>query len=77
MSVHEDSRAVQLSRREFLGVIGKGVAVLGMPSIINVSAALAAQPSRPGRFVIREDRFGRMFPDLPPSRKLVLNCRKR
>ena len=66
MNVNEDSRAVQLSRREFLSVIGKGAAVLGMPSILNVSAALGAQQSRPRRFVIREDRFSRIFPDLPP-----------
>ena len=66
MSVNEDNRAVKLSRRKFLGVIGKGAAVLGMPSGLGVNAALSAQQSQHRRFVVREDRFGRIFPELPP-----------
>jgi Animal haem peroxidase len=66
MNVNEDSRAVKLSRRKFLGVIGKGAAVLGMPSFLDVKTAQSAQPSPNRRFTIREDRFGRMFPELPP-----------
>jgi hypothetical protein len=75
MSVNGDSRAVNLSRRKFLGVIGKGAAVLGMPSVLSTKAALGAQQSPHRRFVLREDRFGRIFPELPPfaesSRKLT------
>ena len=74
MSVNEDSGAMKLSRRKFLGVIGKGAAVLGMPSFLSVNAAQGAQPFQQRRFVIREDRFGRMFPELPafaePSNQL-------
>jgi Animal haem peroxidase len=74
MSVNEDSGAMKLSRRKFLGVIGKGAAVLGMPSFLSVNAAQGAQPSQQRRFVIREDRFGRMFSELPafaePSNQL-------
>jgi Animal haem peroxidase len=66
MNVNEDNRTAKLSRRKFLGVIGKGAAVLGMPNFLGVNGALSAQPSRQRRFVIREDRFGRMFPELPP-----------
>jgi hypothetical protein len=66
MNVNEDNRTAKLSRRKFLGVIGKGAAVLGMPNFLGVNGALSAQPSRQRRFVIREDRFGRMFSELPP-----------
>lgn len=47
------------SRREFLRVLGalSSYELLGMP------AALADGPRR---LFVREDRFGRMFPDLPP-----------
>jgi hypothetical protein len=37
-----------------------------MPSVLGVNAALGAQPAQHRRFVIREDRFGRIFPQLPP-----------
>jgi Animal haem peroxidase len=66
MNVNEDSGATKLSRRKFLGVIGKGAAVLGLPSVLGVNAARGAQPPQQRRFVIREDRFGRIFPELPP-----------
>ena len=49
----------QLSRRRFLASIATAAVASGVPSV------LRAQPSR-RRFVIREDRFGRMFPDIEP-----------
>jgi Animal haem peroxidase len=55
-----------ISRRKFLGAVGKGAVALGMPNILGVHRALGAQPSRQRRFVIQEDRFGRIFPQLPP-----------
>ena len=59
-------RMNNLSRRKFLGTVGASAAALCVPRVFRNSAA-AAQPSNHGRrFVIREDRFGRMFPQLPP-----------
>jgi hypothetical protein len=57
---------LKLSRRKFLGVIGKGAAVLGMPSFLGVKIAQSAQTSPNRRFTIREDRFGGMVPELSP-----------
>ncbi len=57
----------KLSRRQFLGTLGTGAAALCVPSILGRRPVHAAQGGEQGRrFVIREDRFGRMFPDLPP-----------
>jgi hypothetical protein len=56
----------KFSRRKFLGTLGTGAAALCVPGIFRADA-LGAQHSNNGRrFVIREDRFGRMFPQLPP-----------
>jgi len=52
------------SRRKFLAALGTGAAALCAPSVFGTAAR--AQQSNPRRFVIREDRFGRMFPQLPP-----------
>lgn len=52
-----------LSRRTFLRTVGAGAVVATASHLLGASAQ--AQ-SRPPRFVIREDRFGRMFPDLRP-----------
>ena len=49
----------QLSRRRFLASVATAAVASGVPSV------LRAQPSR-RRFVIREDRFGRMFPGIEP-----------
>lgn len=66
MTTTSDDSA-KLSRRKFLGALGTGAAAMCVPSIFGARAARAAQPAAHGRrFVIREDRFGRMFPDLPP-----------
>jgi Animal haem peroxidase len=51
--------ASPLSRRRFLASVATAAVASGVPGV------LRAQPSR-RRFVIREDRFGRMFPGLEP-----------
>ena len=48
-----------VSRRKFLGAIGVGVAA---PAVCLMGKAQAQSAA----FVIREDRFGRIFPRLPP-----------
>ena len=74
MNTNNDVRSRNISRRKFLGTLGTSVVALGMPSSLAVRAAHGAQQSQRSRFVIREDRFGRIFPQLPPfaesSRKL-------
>jgi Animal haem peroxidase len=51
--------ASPLSRRRFLASVATAAVASGVPSV------LRAQPSH-RRFVIREDRFGRMFPGVEP-----------
>jgi hypothetical protein len=64
------------SRRRFLRTLGAGVAAFCIPSIFNIDPARGQLHSanHQRRFVLRQDRFGRMFPQLPPfaepSRKL-------
>jgi Animal haem peroxidase len=74
MSVKENKLTDKLSRRKFLGTLGKSAMALAMPNIFGIRAAIGAQDVRQRRFVIQEDRFGRIFPDLPafaePSRQL-------
>jgi len=53
------------TRRRFLGALGMGAIASGASSLIAPFPAVA-QRSRPRAFVIREDRFGRMFPNLRP-----------
>jgi heme peroxidase len=53
------------TRRRFLGALGVGAIASGASSLIAPVPAVA-QRSRPRAFVIREDRFGRMFPNLRP-----------
>jgi hypothetical protein len=52
-------RSSSLSRRRFLASAAGAAVAAGLPR------GLTAQPGG-RRFVIREDRFGRMFPDIPP-----------
>jgi len=47
-----------------LRTLGAGAATASSSSLLATAGALAQEHGR--RFVIREDRFGRMFPDLPP-----------
>ena len=50
-----------LNRRRFLKVVGTAAITAGMAPVLSTRPA-AAQARR---FVIREDRFGRIFPTLP------------
>jgi hypothetical protein len=52
-----------LSRRTFLRSTALGLVASRASGLVG---STAAAQSRPPRFVIREDRFGRMFPGLPP-----------
>jgi len=54
-----------IERRAFLRALGMGTLASGASSLIAANPALAQRP-RPPVFVIREDRFGRMFPNLNP-----------
>jgi hypothetical protein len=65
MSVNEDSQTGKLSRRKFLNAVGKGALALAAPAILGIRPA-RGQQARPRRFVTAEDRFGRIFPQLPP-----------
>jgi Animal haem peroxidase len=53
------------TRRRFLGALSIGAIASGTSSLITPFPAVA-QRSLPRAFVIREDRFGRMFPNLRP-----------
>jgi hypothetical protein len=55
-----------ISRRKFLKGIGTGVVALSVTNALGFRSAYAAQQSLSRRYVIREDRFGRIFPQLPP-----------
>jgi hypothetical protein len=65
----------KLNRREFLSTLGTSAAALCVPGVFATGAARAQHASNSRGFVIREDRFGRMFPKLPqfaePSPKLT------
>jgi Animal haem peroxidase len=65
MNVNRDNHTSNLSRRKFLGTVGKGAVALTAPAVLGIRPA-RAQQTRPRRFVISEDRFGRIFPQLPP-----------
>ena len=57
----------RLTRRTFLGALGIGAMASSASGFLAPGSAIAQRHrSRPARFVIREDRFGRMFPDLDP-----------
>lgn len=53
-----------VSRRRFLETFGSAAIAAGLSPLAPPRQAQAQGPPR--RFVIREDRFGRMFPTLPP-----------
>ena len=65
MSTEQYKQSDKISRREFLRALGIGIVVSGTSSVLPGRAA-HAQPSRHRRFIIQEDRFGRLFPELPP-----------
>jgi len=54
-----------ISRRTFLGGLGAGAIASAGSSLLGPNRAVAQRPG-PRVFVIREDRFGRMFPSLRP-----------
>ena len=60
-----DGKSAPVSRRRFLGGVGAAAAAASAPTIF-VRTALANHQQQQPRFVIREDRFGRIFPELPP-----------
>jgi hypothetical protein len=64
--VKQSNRRRNLSRRQFLSHLGAGAAALCVPSVLHTRAAWGQQPGNGRRFVVREDTFGRMFPELPP-----------
>jgi hypothetical protein len=57
------SHSARVSRRTFLAGVGTG-AVMAATSSLPLAGAFAQ--SRPRHFVLRENRFGRIFPNLPP-----------
>ena len=61
---HASGRSGTISRRYFLGALGAGAVASSVSSTLLARVAHAQRPRQ--RFVIREDRFGRMFPDLDP-----------
>ena len=58
------SQSGRISRRTFLRAIGTGGVMASTTSLLTARGAHAQV--RPRRFVIHEDRFGRIFPELPP-----------
>jgi hypothetical protein len=55
----------RLTRRTFLGGLGAGAIASGASGLLGPIPTIA-QSTRPRVFVIREDRFGRIFPSLRP-----------
>jgi hypothetical protein len=72
MSPEQDKQSGEISRRQFLRALGMGVVVAGTASVL-LGPAAHAQRSQHRRFVIPEDRFGRLFRSFPPLRHPVLN----
>jgi hypothetical protein len=65
MNAKHDNESVGISRRKFLAAIGTAAVFSSAPSILRVHDACAQQLQR-ARSTLGEDRFGRMFPKLPP-----------
>ena len=63
MRTAQSKQSGGISRRKFLKAISMGVVVSGTASVLPGRAA-HAQRSRHRRFVIPEERFGRLFPQL-------------
>ena len=64
MSTEQYKQSGRISRRKFLRALGIGIVVSGTSSVLPGRTA-HAQHARHRRFVIPEDRFGRLFPQLP------------
>jgi hypothetical protein len=54
----------QAGRRKFLGTLGAGVAAFGGSGLFGVPSALAQRDRHRSSFVLSEENFGRMFPQL-------------
>ena len=52
-----------MNRRKFLRTVGAGAVLAGSGGLLTPRGVLA--DTRPRAFVLREDRFGRIFPNLP------------
>jgi hypothetical protein len=65
MTMNRSPASDKFTRRTFLGALGMGAIASGASGLLAPNAALA-QRRQAQRFVIRDDRFGRMFPDLDP-----------
>ena len=61
----DSARSQRISRRRFLGVLGVG-AVTSSATTALLARGAVAQTVRRRRFVVSEDRFGRLFPQLDP-----------
>jgi len=62
MTIKHSEQSGRFSRRKFIASVAAVAAAASIPGV-----ASAQRPrDRAPRFVIREDRFGRMFPDLDP-----------
>lgn len=65
--MNQNNLSSALTRRKFLSALGTGAAAVCLPSVLRSDGARAAESAAAGRrFVLRADRFGRMFPQLPP-----------
>lgn len=65
MNTEQYKQSGKISRRKFLRAAGLGIVVSGTASVLP-GHAVHAQKARHRRFVLQEDRFGRLFPELPP-----------
>ena len=67
MTVKRSPLSDRLTRRTFLGALAIGAMASSASGLLTPGSAIAQRSrSRTPRFVIREDRFGRMFPGLRP-----------
>lgn len=65
MTAHDDGQPRGISRRQFLRGLSTAAVLSSAPPLLRFHEAHAQQDRR-GRATLKEDRFGRMFPDLPP-----------
>src|SRR5262245_35387437 len=63
MASKDATSLTSTDRRQFLHAFAAGTLAATAPGMLMRGTAAAA-PARPPRFVLREDRFGRMFSDL-------------
>ena len=61
----------RISRRRFLGMLGAGAVASTTSASLLPGAAHAQAPTGARQFVLREDRFGRIFPACRHSQRRV------